>query len=99
MCIASSPAMCLLIGGRVEDVIKHTLDMYEITVTENPAYQIPYLNFRGIPTGIDIIKVVETGITPIITTGINHKKENFGHIGVGVTISPLECFEKALEAI
>jgi len=99
MCIASSPAMCLLIGGKVEEVMKHTLNMYEITVMENSAYQIPYLDFRGIPTGIDVIKVVETGITPVITTGINHKKANFGHIGVGVTISPLECFEKALEAM
>ncbi|MBW2094518.1 MAG: DUF1116 domain-containing protein [Deltaproteobacteria bacterium] len=99
MCIASSPAMCLLIGGKAKDTIRHTLNMYEITVTENPAYQIPYLDFRGIPTGIDIVKVVETGITPIITTGINHKRENFGHIGVGVTISPLECFEKALQAL
>jgi hypothetical protein len=99
MCIASSPAMCLLIGGRVDECIKHTMDMYEITVTENPAYQIPYLDFRGIPTGIDVLKVVETGITPIITTGINHKEPNVGHIGVGVTIAPMECFEKALESM
>lgn len=99
MCIASSPAMCLLIGGNAKDTVRHTLNMYEITVGENPAYQIPYLDFRGIPTGIDIIKVVETGINPVITTGINHKKENFGHIGVGVTIAPFECFEKALKAM
>jgi hypothetical protein len=98
MCIASSPAMCLLIGGRARDTVQHTLNMYEITSAENPAYQIPYLDFRGIPTGIDVLKVVDTGITPIITTGINHKRENVGHIGVGVTISPFECFRKALEA-
>jgi hypothetical protein len=98
MCIASSPAMCLLIGGKAKDTVQHTLNMYEITNAENPAYQIPYLDFRGIPTGIDVLKVVETGITPIITTGINHKRENVGHIGVGVTISPFDCFRKALEA-
>lgn len=99
LCIASSPAICLLIGGKPKEMVERNLVMYEITVTENPAYQIPYLDFRGIPTGIDIQKVVETGITPIINTAINHKKENMGYVGVGQTIAPMECFEKALSAM
>ncbi|MEW6672324.1 MAG: DUF1116 domain-containing protein [Thermodesulfobacteriota bacterium] len=98
MCIAASPAMCLLVGGKMKDIVKQTLDMYEITITENPAYQIPYLDFRGIPTGIDVVKIVETGITPVIDTAIMHKHENFPFIGVGLTISPMECFEKAINA-
>ena len=99
MCAASSPAICLAVGGKPKEMLEHTLNMYEITVGENPAYQIPYLDFRGIPTAIDVVKVVETGFTPVITTAINHKKENIGYIGVGVTISPFECFEKAVAAI
>ena len=99
MCAASSPAICLVVGGTPREMVEHTLNMYEITVGENPAYQIPYLDFRGIPTGIDIRKVVETGITPVITTAINHKDENVGYIGVGVVISPIECFEKAIAAL
>ena len=99
MCIATSPAICLLVGGTPKQTVEHTLNMYEITLAENPAYQVPYLDFRGIPTGIDVQKVVETGITPIITTAINHKSENIGHIGVGITISPIESFEKALAAM
>lgn len=99
MCAASSPAICLIVGGTPREMVEHTLNMYEITVGENPAYQIPYLDFRGIPTGIDIRKVVETGFTPVITTAINHKDENVGYIGVGVVISPMECFEKALAAM
>jgi len=97
MCIASSPAMGLLLGERMKDIVAQTLQMYEITTVENPAYQIPYLDFRGVPTGIDLIKVVETGITPIIDTAINHREENHPFIGVGITIAPLECFEKALQ--
>jgi hypothetical protein len=73
--------------------------MYEITVGENPAYQIPYLDFRGIPTAIEVTRVLETGITPVITTAINHKKENVGYVGVGITMAPLECFERALAAM
>jgi hypothetical protein len=99
MCIASSPAICLLTGGKVRDILKQQLEMYEITVTENPAYQIPYLDFKGIPTGIDVRKVIETGITPVITTGICHRRpKETGFIGVGLLHAPMECFEKALMA-
>ncbi len=98
MCLASSPAMILIVGGRVKDLVRHTLNAYEITVAENQAYQIPYLDFRGIPTGIDIRRVVDSSITPLITTGINHKRENMGFVGVGLARSPFECFEKAIEA-
>ncbi|MGD0916170.1 MAG: DUF1116 domain-containing protein [Thermodesulfobacteriota bacterium] len=99
MCMASSPAMLLQVPGKPKDAIETTLKMYEITVGENPAYQIPYLDFRGIPTGIDVRRVVETNITPLICTAINHKKENVGYIGVGIVNAPLECFEKALMAM
>ncbi len=59
---------------------------------------MPLLDFRGTPFGIDIRKVVETGIQPTIDTGVSHKKPNIGQVGAGVTAAPLECFEKALEA-
>ena len=43
----------------------YALEMYEITAGENTVYQIPSLNFRGTPTGIDVIKVVEKNILQI----------------------------------
>ena len=53
--------------------------MYEITLAENPVYQIPALDFRGTPTGIDLLKVVETGILPVVNTGIAHKRARHRH--------------------
>ncbi len=94
--IASSPAIVQFVGGKVIDALKYTLDMYEITVAENNVYQIPNLNFRGTPTGIDIIKVVEKGILPFIDTGVAHKEPGIGQVGAGVLMAPSKPFEKAL---
>jgi hypothetical protein len=72
--------------------------MYEITVAENKAYKLPGLQFRGTPLGIDIRKVVKTGITPVINTGIACRRPGVGQIGAGLTAVPIACFEQALEA-
>jgi hypothetical protein len=56
------------------------------------------MNFRGTPLGIDIRKVVETEITPVINTGIACKRPGVGQIGAGLTTAPLKCFVKAIEA-
>jgi len=52
--------------------------MYEITLGENNIYQIPSLDFRGTPTGIDIIKVVKKNLPPFIDTGVAHKDPGIG---------------------
>jgi hypothetical protein len=71
--------------------------MYEITAGENNIYKIPYLNFRGTPTGIDVIKVAKSGILPFIDTGVAHKKAGIGQVGAGVLSAPPEPFAKAFE--
>ncbi len=96
--IAGAPAIIQFVGGSVSDAIKRTKSMYEITVGENDAYQIPFLDFRGSPTGIDIRKVVETGLTPFIDTGVAHREPGIGQIGAGLVDAPYEVFEKALVA-
>jgi len=96
---AASPSIVQTIGGTVEDCVRYTKEMYEITVARNPNFTIPYLNFAGTPTGIDVTKVVETGITPVIDSYMQHKKAQVGMIGAGVTRGPLSCFKEAFEAL
>ncbi len=95
--IAASPAIVQFVGGKAADALNYTLKMYEITIGENNMYQIPYLDFRGSPTGIDVIKVVEKGILPFIDTGVAHKKPGIGQVGAGVLSAPAEPFIKAFE--
>ncbi len=96
--IAAAPAIIQFVGGTVKESVERTLAMYEITIGENNVYQIPFLDFRGTPTGIDVVKVVEKGIPPFIDTGVAHKKPGVGQVGAGLVDAPMEVFEKALEA-
>ncbi len=96
--MASAPAIVQFVGGTPKDAMNFTLKMYEITAAENDTYKIPYLNFRGTPTGIDIRKVIEKGILPQINTGIAHKKPGIGQVGAGLVNPPENIFEDALRA-
>jgi hypothetical protein len=97
--IASAPAIAQFVGGTAQDALQYTMEMYEITAGENSNYQIPYLNFRGVPTGIDIRKVVEKNITPFIDTGVAHKNPGVGQVGAGVLSAPMDPFAKAYEGL
>jgi len=97
--MAAALPMTQLVGGTIQDALNFTKDMRKITLGENPAFTVPTLNFVGAPTGIDVIKVVETGIEPIINTGIANKEAGQGMVGAGLVNLPVEAFEKALAEI
>ncbi|RMD98530.1 MAG: DUF1116 domain-containing protein [Calditrichaeota bacterium] len=96
--MAAAPAIVTFVSGTPRDAMNATLEMYEITSAEHKYFTIPALEFRGTPTGIDLRKVVETGITPRVNTGIAHKKPGIGQIGAGLVRPPMEIFEQALLA-
>ena len=96
--MAAAPAIVTFVSGKPSDAINTTMEMYEITFTEHKSFNIPALDFRGTPTGIDIRKVVETGITPRINTGIAHKNAGVGQVGAGLVRPPMQIFEEALVA-
>ena len=96
--MATAPALVTFIGGTPKDAINTTLDMYEITYAEHKQFTIPFLDFRGTPTGVDIRKVVEKGITPRVNTGVAHKDPGIGQVGAGVVSAPMKVFEDALVA-
>ena len=83
-------------GGSAPAMVERNLPLYAITVGENPDFRIPYLGYRGTPTGIDIHRVVETGILPVMDIGIAGR--DGGQIGAGIVSAPVECFEAALAA-
>ena len=97
--IAASPAIVQFVGGSTKDAVNYTLRMYEITAGENTVYKIPYLNFRGTPTGIDVIKVAEKNVLPFIDTGVAHKNAGVGQIGAGVLSAPPEPFLNAIAGL
>jgi hypothetical protein len=96
--MAAAPAIVKFVGGSPQDALNFTRRMYEITLAENDTYQIPAMDFRGTPTGIDVAKVVETGILPAINTGIAHKDPGVGMVGAGLVKPPENVFHDAFEA-
>jgi hypothetical protein len=97
--MAAAPAIVKFVGGTPEDATANSLRMRHLTLGESSVFQLPALDFRGAPCGIDLRKVVDTGIEPIINTGIAHREAGIGQIGAGLTRAPLACFTQALAAL
>jgi hypothetical protein len=98
--MAAAPAVAGFVGaGGFREAVGYSRAMGEIAVGRNPKWQIPALEFAGAPTGIDVRRVVESGIAPAINTGIAHRRAGVGQVGAGVARAPLACFEQALLAL
>ncbi|TMR91169.1 DUF1116 domain-containing protein [Nonomuraea basaltis] len=97
--MAASPAIVRFVGGEVADAVRATRSMYEITLAEHPAYQIPGLGFRGTPAGIDVTLVARTGLLPVVNTGIAGRVPGTGQVGAGLVRPPAEAFVSALLAL
>jgi hypothetical protein len=95
--MATAPAIVSWVGGSVSQAVQITKKMYEITYTKHRYFLIPNLDFAGTPTGVDIRKVVKTGITPNINTGVASKEAGVGQVGAGLVVFPMEMFKKALK--
>ena len=98
--MAASPAVARFIGaGGMAEALAATAEIREICHADHPHFRIATLDERGAPAGIDVMKVVETGIAPLINTGIAGKVAGTGQVGAGVVRAPLGCFTAALEAL
>lgn len=97
--MAAAPAITQFVGGTPQMAQETTLEMYEINFSEHKNFTIPSLNFRGTPLGIDVRKVMETGILPKINTGIAHKDPGVGMVGAGILRAPRQAFVDAFDAI
>lgn len=97
--MAAAPAIVNFVGGTPDDAIANTAAMGHITLGRNGGLTIPAMGFAGTPAGIDIRKVVDTGILPVINTGIAHRDAGIGQIGAGITRAPIGCFGQAVAAL
>lgn len=93
--LAGAPVLANYLGGDTAFGRRITEEMYAITATEHPTLTLPCLDGRGTPLGIEVRKVLATGITPAFNTGIAHVDAGIGQIGAGHGRVPIECFEQA----
>jgi len=97
--MAAAPAIVQFVGGTPKDALANTLRMLHITLGQNAAFTLPALDFTGAPAGIDARLVTDTGIQPVINTGIAHREAGVGQVGAGLTYAPLSCFSQAVSAL
>lgn len=97
--MATAPAIVRFVGGTVPDALATTRRMREITLSENPRWSVPILDFAGVPTGIDVTRVCRTGILPQINTGMAGRVAGTGQVGAGLVTPPAEIFPQALTAL
>src|SRR5262249_25489870 len=100
MAMAASPAVTRIVGAKsVSEAIETTRRMGEICAGRNAGFPIGTLDWEGTPTGIDVRKVVATGIVPSINTAIAHRDVGVARIiGAGISTPPLERFVDAAVA-
>jgi hypothetical protein len=96
--LSASPSQARLFGGALQEAVQHTRAMRKVSIMEDPLFRIPYMDFVGVPVGIDIRKVVETNTVVRIDTGIAHKDGGHGIIGTGIADAPMDAFKKAITA-
>lgn len=96
--LAGATAILGITGGKPEDAMRYSRDMYQITAGTSPDFLIPPLGFAGSPVGIDARKVVHTGIRPVLDSAIAHKDPGYPTLGAGLIRAPIECFQKAMDA-
>jgi hypothetical protein len=94
--LAAAPAITQFIGGTPELGREITEEMYGITLAEHPRYTVPALDYRGTPVGIDLMRVGQSRVTPMLDTGIAHREPGIGQIGAGIVRVPIEPFDAAL---
>ena len=94
--LGGAPGILRFVGGTAEQALAYSREMRAITADTSPDYLLPALDFEGVAVGIDIRKVVQTNVLPVIDTAIAHKDPGYPIIGAGIVRPPMECFTKAL---
>jgi hypothetical protein len=93
---ACAPTLMDYQGGSFAAMCARNEAMYDICVGEHPEYRIPAFDFRGTPVGIDLARVVATGVTPVIDGGLAGR--DGGQIGAGVLRTRPDAFDGAWRA-
>jgi hypothetical protein len=97
--MAAAPAVVSFVGGSPQDALAATNSMYEIAWGESRHYKVPALGFRGTPLGVDCRAVVQTGVLPVVNTGIAHREPGIGQVGAGLVEPPMQAFLAATSAL
>jgi Protein of unknown function (DUF1116) len=94
--LPAAPALWPPLGVRERGAARIYDRATKIAIAEHPRYRVPVLGDRGAPVGVDLSRVLETEIRPVIDIVMLHREAGRGMIGFGLTSPPMACFEQAV---
>jgi hypothetical protein len=97
--LTAAPAITSFIGGTPEHIRSIAGEMRSICAGTSTRFLVPADGFRGTPIGIDVHRVHERGIAPVINNGMAHRQAGRGQVGAGITRLPIEPFLEASRAL
>jgi len=97
--LPAAPALWRLVGTGERRAREIFDQLAQITLARHPHYRVPLLDDAGAPTGVDVLRVVETGIRPVIDIAMTHREPGRGMVGFGLTSPPFACFQSAAQAL
>ncbi|MDN5914497.1 MAG: DUF1116 domain-containing protein [Pseudonocardia sp.] len=92
----NSPSVAAFLGGTMADAAAATEGFRRICAGTSSRFTLPAMGFTGTPIGVDVRRVVESGVTPKVTTGILAAHTGAGQVGAGVATAPMGPFADAL---
>ena len=93
--LSAAPAIASFIGGSQAESVAHVAAMRTICRGTSTRYLLPLDGFAGTPVGLDVTRVTETGIVPVVNNGFAHREAGRGQVGAGLTALPPEPFAEA----
>jgi hypothetical protein len=94
MSAIAGPSYVRLTGASFGEAKRRTENARAVSLGEHKFAPIPWDDFRGLPVGVDMRKVVGLNILPTSHGGSTLKEGSQG--GIGSVEFPMECFKKGL---
>ncbi len=96
---SAAPALASFLGAEPGDGAAKVAEMRTICAGTSTRFLVPFENYRGSPVGIDVARVLQTGVTPLVNGGFAHRDPGVGMVGAGVVRLPADLFVQAGEAL
>ena len=93
--LSASPAIASFVGGDPLTASERVEELRGICRGTSSRFLIPAEGFRGTPIGIDVHKVVATGVTPLANAGLAHREAGRGQVGACLLRLPPAPFAEA----
>ncbi len=97
--MSAAPAIMSFVGGTFEESLQIVEEMRSICDGESTRFLLPSQNYRGTPIGINVHRVAQSGVAPVVNNGLAHREAGRGRAGAGITRLPIEPFLAASSAL